>query len=113
MRAVERGLSSRPFAAPEAHDLKDLGLGDRELAAASRSGRLLRLAGGVVLLPQAPAMAMRALARLPQPFTTSEARQSLDTTRRVAVPLLEHLDELGWTRRLDSGHRTLLRPAEE
>ena len=75
VRAVERGLKSRPFAAPEAHDLKDLGLGDRELAAASRSGRLLRLAGGVVLLPQAPAMAMRELARLPQPFTTSEARQ--------------------------------------
>ena len=30
VRAVERGLESRPFAAPEAHDLKDLGLGDRE-----------------------------------------------------------------------------------
>lgn len=112
VRAVESGLSTQPFAAPEAHDLKDLGLGERELAAAQRSGRLLRLAGGVVLLPQAPAMAMRELARLPQPFTTSEARQSLGTTRRVAVPLLEHLDALGWTRRLDSGHRTLVRPAQ-
>ncbi|UNK47558.1 selenocysteine-specific translation elongation factor [Arthrobacter sulfonylureivorans] len=112
VRAVESGLSTQPFAAPEAHDLKDLGLGERELAAAQRSGRLLRLAGGVVLLPQAPAMAMRELARLPQPFTTSEARQSLGTTRRVAVPLLEHLDALGWTRRLDSGRRTLVRPAQ-
>ncbi|MFT4470779.1 selenocysteine-specific translation elongation factor [Arthrobacter sulfonylureivorans] len=105
---VERGLRAAPFAAPEAYDLKNLGLGDRELAAAERSGRLLRLAGGVVLLPQAPAMAMRELARLPQPFTTSEARQTLATTRRVAVPLLEHLDVLGWTRRLDSGHRAVV-----
>ena len=36
--------------------------------------------------------------RLPQPFTLSEARQALGTTRRVAVPLLEHLDRRGWTR---------------
>ena len=51
-----------------------LGLGSRELAAAERAGRLLRLRDGVVLLPSAPALAMRELARLPQPFTTSEAR---------------------------------------
>ncbi|WP_279403297.1 SelB C-terminal domain-containing protein, partial [Arthrobacter sp. JCM 19049] len=58
-------------------------------------------------LPLAPAQAMRTLATLPQPFTTSQARQALDTTRRVAIPLLEYLDGRGWTRRLDSGHRTL------
>jgi selenocysteine-specific elongation factor len=53
---------------------------------------------------------MRVLARLPQPFTTSEARRALTTTRRVAIPLLEHLDGLGWTRRLDPGHREIVRP---
>ena len=52
---------------------------------------------------------MRILAALDQPFTTSEARKALGTTRRVAIPLLEHLDERGWTRRLDAGHREVVR----
>ena len=34
-----------------------------------------------------------------------EARQALGTTRRVAIPLLEHLDRRGWTIRVDGGHR--------
>lgn len=107
IQAVERALAATPFAAPEARELQALGLGPRELAAAERTGRLLRLGEGIVLLPLAPAQAMRTLATLPQPFTTSQARQALDTTRRVAIPLLEYLDGRGWTRRLDSGHRTL------
>jgi selenocysteine-specific elongation factor len=52
---------------------------------------------------------MRTLARLDQPFTTSQARQALDTTRRIAVPLLEYLDSRGWTERLDAGHRKVVR----
>lgn len=106
IREIEERLAAAPFAAPEADELRELGLAARELAAAERSGRLLRLADGIVLLPKAPAMAMRCLVALPQPFTTSEARQALGTTRRVAIPLLEHLDSRGWTRRLDSGLRT-------
>lgn len=107
--AVERRLAAEPFAAPEAHDLADLKLGTRELAAAERAGRLLRLGDGIVLLPQAPARAMRELARLPQPFTTSQARQALGTSRRVVIPLLEHLDTRGWTRRINAGQRSVVR----
>jgi selenocysteine-specific elongation factor len=106
---LERRLSAAAFHAPEADELAALGLGARELAAAERTGRLLRLRDGVVLLPTAPALAMRTLAGLAQPFTTSQARQALDTTRRVAVPLLEHLDSRGWTKRIDAGHRTVVR----
>ncbi|WP_309126201.1 selenocysteine-specific translation elongation factor [Kocuria sp.] len=106
---LEHRLATAPFRAPEADALTALQLGVRELAAAERSGRILRLRDGVVLLPTAPALAMRELARLPQPFTTSQARQALNTTRRVAIPLLEHLDARGWTRRLDAGHRTTVR----
>ncbi|MFE7629342.1 selenocysteine-specific translation elongation factor [Kocuria sp. NPDC057446] len=106
---LERRLAAEPFRSPEADDLTALRLGSRELAAAERTGRLLRLGDGVVLLPTAPALAMRELARLPQPFTTSQARQALGTSRRVAIPLLEHLDARGWTRRLDAGHRTVVR----
>lgn len=106
---LERRLAAHPFHAPEADELARLGLGNRELAAAERAGRVLRLRDGVVLLPTAPALAMRALAGLDQPFTTSQARQALDTTRRIAIPLLEHLDSRGWTQRLDAGHRTVVR----
>jgi selenocysteine-specific elongation factor len=102
---LEQHLSSDPFGAPEKPDLDGWGLGLRELAAAERTGRLVRLGPDVVLLPAGPAQAMRVLARLPQPFTTSQARQALGTTRRVAIPLLEHLDRRGWTLRVDSGHR--------
>ena len=109
VRALERRLADHPFRAPEADDLAALGLGARELAAAERTGRILRLRDGVVLLPTAPALAMRTLASLDQPFTTSAARQALETTRRVVIPLLEHLDARGWTRRLDAGHREVVR----
>lgn len=106
---VERRLKAAAFHAPESDELVALGLGARELAASERAGRLLRLRDGVVLLPTAPALAMRTLAGLEQPFTTSQARQALGTTRRVAVPLLEHLDSRGWTQRLDAGHRKVVR----
>ena len=109
VRALERRLADHPFRAPEADDLTALGLGARELAAAERTGRILRLRDGVVLLPTAPALAMRTLASLDQPFTTSTARQALGTTRRVVIPLLEYLDARGWTRRLDAGHREVVR----
>jgi len=105
---VERRLAESPFVAPTAEELAELHLGTKELAAAQRAGRLLCLGDGVMVLPRTPALAMRELARLPQPFTTSQARQALDTSRRVAIPLLEHLDARGWTRRIDACHRQIV-----
>lgn len=109
LRRIEERLDESPFAAPERPELDAAGLGLREVAAAVRTGRLVRLPDDVLLLPSAPAQAMRVLAALPQPFTTSEARQALGTTRRVVIPLLEHLDGRGWTRRLDGSHRQVVR----
>ena len=106
---LEAQLLANPFLAPKVGDLAALGLGVRELAAAERARRVLRLGEGVVLLPSAPALALRALAQLPQPFTTSQARQALGTSRRVAIPLLEHLDGRGLTRRVDDEHREVVR----
>ncbi len=110
VRAVEDRLREQPFAAPELRELDAAGLGAREVAAVVRAGRLVRLDDGVLLLPTAPAHAMRVLAALPQPFTTSEARVALATTRRTVIPLLEHLDRRGWTRRIDGSHREVRRP---
>ncbi|WP_406690907.1 selenocysteine-specific translation elongation factor [Saccharopolyspora sp. ID03-671] len=100
-------LREHPFQAPTADELAELGLGDRELAAAERTGALLRLAPGLVLLPDAADLALPRLAELDEPFTLSEAKRALDTSRRVAVPLLELLARRGRTRRLPDGtHRT-------
>lgn len=108
---LEQRLRAEPFAAPEAADLKEWGLGPKELAAAERAGRLLRLAKGVVLLPSAPREALSVVTQLEQPFTLSAARQALGTTRRVAIPLLEHLDATGATR-LVEGKRFVCGPGE-
>jgi selenocysteine-specific elongation factor len=110
--AVDRAFDGRgPFAAPEAYDLNDLGLGPRQQAAAVRAGLLIQLAPNVVLRAEAPQHAARELARIPQPFTLSEAREALGTTRRVAVPLLELLDRRGLTRRLGDDRRVTDPPA--
>jgi selenocysteine-specific elongation factor len=103
-------LAEVPLAAPEAARLVELGLGHREIAAAARAGAVLALAGGVVLLPDAPARAREALIPLPEPFTVSQAKQAWQTSRRVAVPLLEHLDSTGVTERLADGTRRLTAP---
>ncbi len=101
-------LTTRPFRAPEADRLAAVGLGTREIGAAVRAGVLLRLTGNVLLPSDAPQQAVRVLATLPQPFTLSAARQALDTTRRVAVPLLELLDRQGATRRLPDDTRMVV-----
>ena len=58
---IRTRLAADPFAAPEAGDLAAAGLGVRELAAAVRSGQLVRIAEGVYL---APGIAEQARARL-------------------------------------------------
>ena len=104
---LETTLASSPFRAPEHQELASLGLDRRGLAAAAKAGRLLRVSDGVVLLPSAELSALSVLRALPQPFTAAEARQALDTTRRVAIPLLELLDRNGHTERVDDIRRRL------
>jgi selenocysteine-specific elongation factor len=82
-----------------------VGLDRRAVGAAIRAGALLKIADGLVLLPGADAEAAAVLAALPQPFTASEARRALDTTRRTLIPLLEHLDRTGYTERIDDVRR--------
>lgn len=103
-------LAAEPFVAADANRLAELRLGNRELAAAVRAGRLLKLTDGVFLLPGAEKQAGRVLAELPQPFTLSQARQALHTTRRVAVPLLELLDRKGMTERFPDDTRRIAQP---
>ena len=110
VRTVRQDLAGDPFRAPEAERLRELGLDARSIAAAARAGLLLRISEQLVLAPGADADAATVLARLPQPFTTAEARKALGTTRRVAIPLLEFLDRARVTERLPDDRRRLRPP---
>jgi selenocysteine-specific elongation factor len=107
VRSLRAELAASPFRAPEAGRLRELGLDRKAIAAAARAGLLLRITPELVLAPGADVEAARVLARLPQPFTTAQARQALDTTRRVAIPLLEYLDRALVTQRLPDDRRML------
>jgi selenocysteine-specific elongation factor len=102
---LTKSLREHPYQAPEASHLRSSGLDGRSVAAAERAGLLLRITDSIVLLPGADEEAARLLGTLPQPFTTSEARRCLDTSRRVVIPLMERLDRLGLTRRLPDDRR--------
>jgi selenocysteine-specific elongation factor len=105
--AIRARLAADPFAAPEAGDLAAAGLGARELAAAVRTGQLVRISEAVYLAPGIAEEARARLAAVPQPFTLSQARQAWGTSRRVAVPLAEWLDAQGVTVRLPDNTRRL------
>jgi selenocysteine-specific elongation factor len=100
-------LAARPFSAPEAGRLTELGLDHRALAAAARHGAVLRIADQLVLAPGADLAAVRLLAELPQPFSAAEARAALGSTRRTVIPLLEYLDRQQFTRRLADDRREI------
>jgi selenocysteine-specific elongation factor len=107
--AVRDDLTGTPFAAPDTERLSALGLDRTTVARLARAGHLLVVGDGVVLLPGADSAAYEVLADLPQPFTTSQARQALGTSRRVALPLLAHLDRAGRTVRLPDDTRRVVR----
>jgi selenocysteine-specific elongation factor len=105
---VER-LADAPFDAADATELAAAGLSERYLALAVRDGRLMRVTAGIYLRPQAVDEAVSRLSALEQPFTLSEARIALGTTRRIAVPLMELLDRTRRTTRVDSDRRAVRR----
>ena len=107
LSALRHDLEAAPFSAPDADRLAELGLDAATLARLGREGLLLRLEAGIVLLPGADDHAVTRLAELDQPFTVSQARSHLGTTRRVVLPLLLHLDRTGRTARLPDDRRRL------
>ncbi len=77
-----------------------------EVAAAERSGRLVRL-GGLTLPGGTLGAAAARLAALPARFSAGDAARALGTSRRVAIPVLERLDARAVTVRHADGTRTL------
>jgi selenocysteine-specific elongation factor len=107
--AVRADLAEHPFQAPDSSRLGELGLDRRALAAAVRAGLLDRVGADVYLLPGWGQRAAALLASVGEPFTVSQARSVLGTTRRVAVPLLERLDADRVTARLPDDRRVVRR----
>ncbi|WP_326799462.1 SelB C-terminal domain-containing protein [Streptomyces sp. NBC_01808] len=99
-------LRSAPFQAPTRRRLDELGLDAEALSLLVRRGKLERV-GPVHLPAGSVGRAARELAGLPQPFTVGEAARALAVSRRVAIPLLETLDETGRTHRHPDGRRVL------
>lgn len=102
---LEADFIAAPFQAPTADRLRELGLTSKDIGAAVSAKRIIQPEPGIVLPPDAAQRAYELLSQLPQPFTTSQARQQLDSTRRVAIPLLDYLDRNRCTKRLPDDRR--------
>jgi selenocysteine-specific elongation factor len=97
--ALAEVWAAGPFEAPTGEMLAAASLDAPSLARLAAAGLALRLPGDVVLSPGADDRALAVLAALAQPFSLGEAKTALGVSRRVAVPLLEHLDRQRRTRR--------------
>ncbi len=76
-----------------------LGLDDELLHALVRDGRLILISDEVGYLPEQLDEILERLATLEDGFTVAEFRDSLQVSRRQAVPMLEWLDANAWTTR--------------
>ncbi len=71
--------------------------------------RLVKLSEKLVTTPDVLARAREQLASYSADgFSASEARQSLDTSRKFIIPILEWMDQKGWTLRL--GDKRVMQP---
>jgi selenocysteine-specific elongation factor len=100
-RLVQAVASAEPTP-PTVRDLQDQGFARELVQACVVTGRLARVSDDLVVTPAFLARAeavVRAEASDPGGITVSRFREALGTTRRYAVPLLEHFDRQGVTRR--------------
>jgi selenocysteine-specific elongation factor len=109
-------IRDRPLAPPRLDDAAAAaGVGTSELQRLLQHGELVQC-GEFGFAADAVAEAVDALRRLEAatgPFTAAQAKEAWATTRRYAIPLLEHLDTAGVTR-FDGRHRRVvgaLRPS--
>jgi selenocysteine-specific elongation factor len=98
-RVVARVTAAEPTP-PTIAELRSEGVGRETLEAALRAGALVRIAPDLVLSPALVARAVDAVREAGAAgITVSGIRERLGTTRKYAVPLMEHLDRTGVTRR--------------
>ncbi|MEB3224029.1 MAG: selenocysteine-specific translation elongation factor [Candidatus Sericytochromatia bacterium] len=109
------GLFERQPLADQA-DFESLGAGDRLNALLEdlvEGGRLLRFTGGIFATPGSLAVIkdrLRAAFAAEAQLTASQMREAIGTSRKYAIPFLEHLDASGYTRRQGDLRALLERP---
>ena len=94
-----RALAAKPFAPPSP---AEAGCPATEVRALIRSGALVERDGiyfATVAVAEAAARVAALLATSPGGVSASAVREALGTSRKYAIPLLEHLDATGVTRR--------------
>ncbi|MGZ5352529.1 MAG: selenocysteine-specific translation elongation factor [Actinomycetota bacterium] len=85
---------------PALSELRAAGFASEAIDAALREGRLVRIAPDLVLTTELVQRAIGAVRGAGTAgITVSAVRQAIGTSRKYAVPLLEHLDRTGVTRR--------------
>ena len=86
---------------PTVKELVVRGFGLELVKAACADGRLVRISPELVLTPELLAQAEALVRDLGRPpgITVSDFRQALGTSRKYALPILEHFDAKGLTRR--------------
>lgn len=85
---------------PTVSELRAAGFGSELIEAAARAGALVRIGPDLVLTPAFVSRAMDLVRSAKVGISVSSVRQALGTTRKYAVPLMEHLDRTGATRRV-------------
>jgi selenocysteine-specific elongation factor len=86
---------------PSVSELVARGHRNDVIDAAAREGHVVRLSQGLVVTPGFVERALRIVRAAGEDgITVSGLREELGTSRKYAVPLVEHLDERGLTRRI-------------
>jgi selenocysteine-specific elongation factor len=109
---VEAALAEGGMTVIGEQDLARLGANRPLIAVLARQGVLVAVAPGLYLGGEVLDRAVASLRRAfpdRRAFTAAEAKEALGTTRKTAIPLLEHLDRAGVTLR-SGDKRRLARP---
>jgi len=93
-------ISAGEPAPPTVTELRAAGFTSELIEAAGRSGALVRIGPDLVLTPALVDRAIDLVRDAKDGVSVSFVRQALGTTRKYAVPLMEHLDRIGVTRRV-------------
>ena len=107
---IRRALAAQPLEPPSVKELTPDDVSRQALRFLRDTGEAVEIGPDLVLAAESLQRARAAVGRFIRatgPATASDVRQMLGTTRRVLIPLLEHLDKTGLTRR--EGDRRALR----
>jgi selenocysteine-specific elongation factor len=97
---VARAVADAEPTPPTVAELQQRGFSGDAIDAAVRQGVLVRIAPDLVLTRSMVDRAIEVVREAgPEGSTVSSVRERLGTSRRYAVPLMEHLDRTGATRR--------------